>query len=365
MRYGLQQHRFGVNYTPTRAWWDCWNDFDADAIARDLDAVAAIGADHIRIMLMWPYFQPNPSVVSAAHLNRLDRLMRLAAERELDVCVTLFVGWLSGFAFKPAFQKDDNFYDLAASRGPQLLYLEAMAGVVRTHENFLGFDLGNELACCWKTDADTGDGWSAHMLAECQRLAPQAVHVNGTDHQSWFYPSSFSPQHLARGQAIAALHCWPLFTGAIERSGGDAMHACCLSLSAGMAALARAHAGDANKPVWIQEYGMSESWTAAENVPRFLHESTAQALASGVNWFTWWSSHDLDRAYRFDPLEYSLGLIDHDNRIKPAGLAFKAVADAWRGKPVAVAAEPALAPPLVHDDASSWQWLDAWRAARA
>lgn len=53
------------------------------------------------------------------------------------------------------------------------------------------------------------------------------------------------------------------------------------------------------------------------------------------------------------------------NRIKPAGLAFKALADAWRGKPVAVAAEPALAPPLVHDDASSWQWLDAWRAARA
>ena len=25
----LTRHRFGVNYTPSRNWWFCWNDRDA------------------------------------------------------------------------------------------------------------------------------------------------------------------------------------------------------------------------------------------------------------------------------------------------------------------------------------------------
>jgi endo-1,4-beta-mannosidase len=105
MSIGITRHRFGVNYTPTHAWWYCWNDFRADAIAKDLDAISCLGADHIRIMLVWPFFQPNPRVVSEVHLERLDTLLGLADERQLDVCVSLFVGWLSGYAFKPSYQK--------------------------------------------------------------------------------------------------------------------------------------------------------------------------------------------------------------------------------------------------------------------
>ena len=66
-------YRFGVNYTPTRQWYYCWNDFDADGIRRDLDTIAELGADHIRLQLIWPWFQPNPNWVSPAHLDRLDR----------------------------------------------------------------------------------------------------------------------------------------------------------------------------------------------------------------------------------------------------------------------------------------------------
>src|SRR5579862_7915580 len=49
----LARHRFGVNYTPSRNWWFCWNDWNADSIKRDLDAIAALGADHMRLMLIW------------------------------------------------------------------------------------------------------------------------------------------------------------------------------------------------------------------------------------------------------------------------------------------------------------------------
>src|SRR5208282_6834645 len=35
----LDRHRFGVNYTPSKNWWFCWNEWDADSIRRDLDAI--------------------------------------------------------------------------------------------------------------------------------------------------------------------------------------------------------------------------------------------------------------------------------------------------------------------------------------
>ena len=95
-RLDLNRHRFGVNYTPSRNWWFCWNDWDATSIQHDLDAIAALGADHLRIMLIWPFFQPNPKWVSPAHLERLDQLLTLMGERSLDALVTVFTGQLSG-----------------------------------------------------------------------------------------------------------------------------------------------------------------------------------------------------------------------------------------------------------------------------
>src|SRR5579885_1062956 len=77
----LTRHRFGVNYTPSHNWWFCWNDWNADPIRRDLDAIAGLGADHLRLMLIWPFFQPNPKWVSNAHLERLDQLLALMSER--------------------------------------------------------------------------------------------------------------------------------------------------------------------------------------------------------------------------------------------------------------------------------------------
>ncbi|HKO11640.1 MAG TPA: hypothetical protein VJV22_06715, partial [Acidobacteriaceae bacterium] len=99
----LMRHRFGVNYTPSHNWWFCWNDWNADPIRRDLDAIAALGADHLRLMLIWPFFQPNPRWVSPAHLKRLDQLIALMGERRMDALVTVFTGQLSGWYFLPPF----------------------------------------------------------------------------------------------------------------------------------------------------------------------------------------------------------------------------------------------------------------------
>jgi hypothetical protein len=312
-------------------------------------------------MLIWPYFQPNPQVVSEAHLDRLDAILGLAGERGLDVCAALFVGWLSGYAFKPPYQPDAAFYDLSQSATAQEHYVRSVAEVMGRHTNVLGFDLGNELNCCWRADSAAGDRWNTHMLSVAGQCLPEAVHVNGVDHGPWFNGKTFSPTCLAASQRIVPLHCWTFFTGALRRAGGDCLAPHSVRLPQAMAALARSYAGDPDKPVWIQEYGMSEDWTDVRNIPQFLQESTLNAVQSGVNWFTWWSSHDLDRRYKFDPLEYSLGLITHDQKIKPHGHAFRELAEHYAGRDGPRATRADLPPPPdTLDEESTWRWLEAW-----
>jgi hypothetical protein len=289
--------------------------------------------------------------------------MTLAEARGLDVCVSAFVGWLSGYRFVPPFVDDATFYSSAELMTAQKLFLRELATRLRRFDNFLGFDLGNEINCCWQSVLPGGgDAWHSEMLRFAVEIAPGRVHVNGVDHQPWFHPATFTPRALASSPDVITLHAWTLFTGALARSCGDVFGEPSVRLVEVMAALARSYAGDSAKPVWIQEYGMSEAWTAKKDVPRFLEEATLHGLRGGVHWFTWWSSHDLSRDMKFDELEYSLGLIGRDQKLKPAGEAFRRIAGEYAGRTIERARHDTPPPPELTADAT-WQWLSDWLAS--
>lgn len=162
--------RFGVNYTPTGSWWYVWNDWRPDGVARYLDAIAALGADHVQIMLLWTFFQPNAGWVSLLHLDRLDDRMRLAAARGLDVVVTVFNGHLTGQNFRQGWEHGEDFFISSRLRRAQELFIEVLAARLRPQPNLLGLDLGNELNCCWQGPTDAGDAWMADLLTRCRAL---------------------------------------------------------------------------------------------------------------------------------------------------------------------------------------------------
>ena len=66
-----QRIRFGANYVPSKYWWYSWLDWDPLSIAGDLQALARLNLDHIRIHCLWPVFQPNANWVSQTAVSRL------------------------------------------------------------------------------------------------------------------------------------------------------------------------------------------------------------------------------------------------------------------------------------------------------
>ncbi len=359
----LLQHRFGVNYTPSKNWYFCFNDWNAGDIARDLAVIARLGADHIRVMVVWPWFQPNPRFVSPVHLDRLDDLMTMAAAEGLDVMPCVYTGWLSGYRFDPPFLQDEDFYTAPAWADAQSLLLAALNERMHAHPNFLSFDIGNEINCCWKTAPRKGDAWMTRVFSQMQASHPSKIHVNGVDHKPWFQPHTFSPRALVAAQQIVTLHCWPFWTGAADR--GGPLDKPYTHLGGAKAALARSFGEAAHKPGWIQEFGVCGTEMPEADIPRWTEAFVTTAIKGGVSWFTWWASHNVSRRFDFHPFEYGLGLIDQDNQIKPQGHLFRELADAYRGKPVVLPASvppPPDTPPENRDVSATWNWMQDWMA---
>jgi endo-1,4-beta-mannosidase len=359
----LTRHRFGVNYTPSRNWWFCWNDWDSDPIRRDLDAIAALGADHLRLMLIWPFFQPNPTWVSPAHLDRLNQLLALMEERHLDALITVFTGQLSGWYFLPSFNRlSDGFYTDATMRSAQQLLVRELARVMKPHSNIIGFDFGNELNTCWKAPLLEGDLWMANMFDLMNQVLPAGLHVNGVDHHPWFEPDTFSPQALA-GARFPVMHCYPWWTGAMKY--GGAMDAPSVKLLAAMATLIRSFAGTQHKPVWAGEFNTCIDALPEKGQAEWLDKAVTAAIEQGVSWFTYWDSHDVDRKFQFNPLEYSLGLLTNDGRVKQQGRVFQQLAAAHRGKPVNFPTASLPPPPTDRTQAGTWHWILNWLGMKA
>jgi hypothetical protein len=354
----LMRHRFGVNYVPSRNWYYFWNDWQPDDIARDFDAIAALGMDHLRLMLIWPWFQPNPKVVSAAHLDRLDRLMDLAAGRKLDVLVTVFNGWLSGYRFTPHFYWKEPFYTSANWRAAQDLFLHELGQRLDRRKNFIGFDLGNEINGHWSCTTAEGDAWMAHVFERMHALFPGRVHVNGLDHQPWFKDTSFSPEALMAQQQIPALHCWSHFTKAGDH--GGPLDKPYTHLPAAMAALTRSYGRAPGKPIWVQEFGGSRTVMPEADIPRWTELAVQAAVGNGVSWFTWWGSHDISERFQFHPFEYDLGLLTVENKVKPQGRVFQQLAEALRGRSAVIPDRPLARPPAQRNPAATWAWLLDW-----
>ena len=121
--------RFGVNYTPRHGWFHAWHDFDPGRAREDLDRIAGLGLDHVRVFHLWPLLQPNRTLIRGAAVDQLVQLVDLAAEAGLDVLVDGVQGHLSSFDFYPEWTR--SWHHRNVFTDPEAI--EAQAELLRVH----------------------------------------------------------------------------------------------------------------------------------------------------------------------------------------------------------------------------------------
>ncbi|MFG2824820.1 glycosyl hydrolase [Kitasatospora sp. NPDC048365] len=322
--------RFGVNYTPSQGWFHHWLDFDPDSVRADLDSIAALGLDHVRVFPLWPLFQPNRTLIRPRAVEQLAELVDAAAERGLDVAVDGLQGHLSSFDFEPSWIRSwhrRNMFTDPDVVDAQAAYLGTLAAALADRPNFLGMTVGNEV------DQFSGDphpdpdratpeqveAWLRRMVGACERGAPGRMHLHASYDAAWYLDEHpFTPWHSARIGAVTAIHSW-VFNGTAQRYGGRS--AASEGHAAYLVELSKAWARDPHRPVWLQEVGAPAPYVSAGEAAGFAGGTVAAVLDCPDLWgVTWWCSHDVDRSLAdFPELEYSLGLLTTDRRVKPAG----------------------------------------------
>lgn len=220
-------------------------------------------------------------------------------------------------------------------------FFDSLLVEVGHEENFLGFDLGNELSVLAPTlPTEAGDDWATRLVGYLRQRMPGKWIVNGVDHMPIFSGNVFSLRHLLSNYDAVCLHAWPLFTGTLLRGGLADLPS--QHLSAFLTYLVRHFLcnDSASKPVWIQEFGCSDQWGGAAEKETYMRRSVELAAGAGATWFTWWCSHDIDPELRFDPIEYDLGLLGTDNRPKPLARVYRELIEHWKEAPLARAPDP-------------------------
>jgi hypothetical protein len=372
--------RFGVNHTPSVGWFHSWLDFSPSDTARDMEQIASLGADHVRIFPLWPVVQPNRTLIRQSALRDVATVVDIAGSFGLDVNVDALQGHLSSFDFVPSWLESwhrRNMFtdpDVVASTAA---YVEALAAIVADKPNLLGITVGNEVnqfahaphPTPHDTTAEQGHAWAAAMVAAARRGLGDGLEArrdsapspaSGTASRpgplvtvaqydaAWYDDAQpFGPEHAADHGDATVTHSW-VFNGSAALHGalgpGSVRH------GEYLLQLAAAWNRDPARPNWLQEVGAPTNVVDPADAASFTEQTIRHVLdAQHVLGVTWWCSHDVSRSLAdFPELEYDLGLFTNDGRLKPAGEAFAALARSARDGTATPVAPPSTA--LVLDD---------------
>lgn len=324
--------RFGANYTPSQDWMFQWMGIDADVVRADFAALARLGLDHVRVFPLWPVLQPNRTLIRRKALDDIALVADIAAEFDLDIAVDVIQGHMSGFDFVPAWLvnwHDGNMFVDEAAVQAQAALVSAVYDTVRDRPNLLGLTLGNELnqfqlpnPAAMPADSDQIAHWLTSLLQAPVDPDPRHLLAHSENDHLWYRDEHpFLPVHAARLGDITTVHSW-IFNGTATRYGGLAPQS--VRHAEWMIELSKAFATDPQRQVWLQEVGAPSMNLADHEMPEFATRTVEAALTTpGLYGITWWCSHDVSRALGdYKDLEYSLGLLDVDNTVKPLGRRF-------------------------------------------
>nr|WP_217236641.1 cellulase family glycosylhydrolase [Streptomyces sp. AC555_RSS877] len=333
--------RFGVNYTPRRGWFHSWHDFDAVHTREDLDQIAGLGLDHVRVFHLWPLLQPNRTLIRSAAVDQLALLVDLAAEAGLDVLVDGVQGHLSSFDFYPEWTRSwhhRNVFTDPETIEAQAALLRTLGSALADRPNLIGLQLGNELNNLVEhnpvTAAEVDHYLDTLLAAARESVRPGHLVTHSAYDAAWYGDGHpFTPEASARKGDLTTVHPW-VFSGDCARRYGarsPQVH----HLAEYGTELATAYTEDPARPVWVQETGAPEPHIPAADAPEFARATVRNAAECAALWgVTWWCSHDVDRSLADYPeLEYTLGLFDSAGRPKPIADALAATVADLRAQP--------------------------------
>jgi endo-1,4-beta-mannosidase len=208
-----------------------WAAFDPSEVAADFGRIAGCGFESVRIFLTWEDFQPTPSRVDSAMVERLVSTLEQASTAGLSVMPTLFTGHMSGVNWIPswALGKDAgderfrvvsggrvaasriaNWYSDASIVRAQASLARELAGALAGHPALWAWDLGNENSnCAVPPDKDRARDWLLRVTDSIRGADSHALVTLGLHMEDLEQDRNLGPREAAEVCDFLQMHGYP------------------------------------------------------------------------------------------------------------------------------------------------------------
>jgi hypothetical protein len=316
----------GVSFYPqSRPWAPMWTDWHGPQTRADLQHLADVGGNSIRVLL--PYRRQHgvfddTGAINPVFIDRVRQMVQMAGEQQLKVLFTLF----------------DFYDDTPAADDPawqaNLAYLDALAGAFADDDRVLGWDLHNEpdLYGSWTARPDAALDWMLRVAAELHERAPRQLVTVGVAHPDALWQADGQGRILLDAVDFVSFHSYD--AGAVAHEIADV----------------RAHTP---KPVVLQETGwptgpcgMDPNFNEAHQV--ILYRAMVQAASAGdldglFAWTLWDFPSTTSSGGGVESEQDFFGLLRLDGSLKPGALIFR---DGFQDGSVPLASTTTSALPL-------------------
>ncbi len=327
----------GANYSPSTGWFQILDNWNAAAIAKDMDSLSSIGIDFVRFMPLWYLTQPEKDQLDQQKINRLNELVNIAGKRGIKVQPSLITGWLDGGIFTPKWI-DKNMFTNPSQINATATMVKTISKALSLNPYVHSYDFGNEINALkavggYEATPEQTKKWMATMYNAFKAGDPNRLVTNGI---GTGYDEYFPMENISPASDYMSAHSYSYFHATILDDSWFGLR------SAYSTNLMIAWAKMAGKPALMQETGISGDWVSEEQRAKYLELQYYSCWADGAAGFVWWCSHNIDTAFRvkpsidgrefvgkgkFDPLEYQMGLLDVNNNKLPVANTFKKCID--------------------------------------
>jgi len=340
----------GCNYWDSAHGTDMWRYFDADVVENDFKNLKKTGSKYLRVFPNWRDFQPlhtqragsgvfngyafeddtepsNPYGLDENMLKNFRTMCDLALKYEYKLIVAVVTGWMSGRLFAPPALENLNIVTDPTALRMQERFITGFVEYIKDHPAIEYWDLGNE--CNNLSPATTRDQtfvWTAMVANTIRKSDPTRPVMSGMHGLS---PNPNAMWNIYDQGALTDMLCPHPYPGSPTI---EAVFEPCNKLRTTMLPTIynEYYAGISGKPAIIQETGglahMSHSY---ELQAQHVKASMYSALANGSKGYLWWCAEDhlhLDQPpYSWIQMERSLGIMDHEQNVRPMGEAMNEV----------------------------------------
>jgi endo-1,4-beta-mannosidase len=368
--------RLGVNYWPAAKGPTFWKNFDIDEVHSDMNTIAELGLDVVRVFVNWEDFQPDPEGVKCCALARLTAFCDAVAAEGLKTIITLNMGHWGGHNWVPSWLLDSqaapsayptisggqrvtsgyrNPFTDPVARKAAVRLVRAISRTLSDHQAVWAYDLGNEVdQFAHGTGAEILKPWYEEMVEAVRGLDQKHNITCGFGVQGLFSNTATAVSELGAVPCFGSVQLdasgFALSRGFLDSDllpfscalGTSLTQKPCFASDWSVAteSVTPTNATGANAHTWVAGEDAAAGF-AEELLPKLLEGGALGALIGNFS--------DIDPSiyghppYDIQELERNRGLVRVDGTLKPHGQVVRRFAESNPQVPAIPTARSSLA----------------------